>query len=298
MKKVHEAEEKQKEASHEEKHEAHKEDGMMMAKHEAGAGDAAPAPADAAPAASPDHPDAEQDIDLFKQLISQYLGADHGQSEEECMKMAKETYHEGMASGMSHEESMKCAGYGLKAAHMLTKKEHAMKQAADSALQVHPVDGSGSLSGTPGLAHGAIGKTKEAGLPPSKADQSHSAQDDGGNGKEAHKESQTIIRLTAEKAKLQEALNKLQKETHLNTLLEGCGMSKKTTNAFRQLVSDKKTPLEVEAAWKVYKEAFTESAPVQTNSGFIFSVEKQTPKASRAVGSDLGFEDCVAKKEI
>lgn len=318
-----------------EEHKQHEDAGMMMAHQAGGAGDPAvdahaaphanmaPPPAgagmgsDVAP--NPDHPDQNQDIELFKQLIAQYLGADQTDNDE-AMKMCQASYNEAMASGMPHEEAMKCAGYGLKCAHLLTQKEarESMHQAVGGAEPIPPVamgdgqavsnmPGNAGLTSVPGtinrnhpeshkqagmpppMAKGPMG----GGLPPTKAAQSHDASSDGMDKEESHKES-SKIKLVAENAQLREANRKLQLEIHLNSLLEKSGMSKKTTTAFRNIVARMKTPVEIDAAWREFKEAFSETS--RTSSvPFVFGVEKQSSYGSQAEGSVMSLADCVSK---
>lgn len=283
------------------------------------------APADAgsmAPAGSgmnPDHPDQAQDVALFKQLIAQYLGPDH-QDNDEAMKMCQSAYHEALSSGMPHDEAMKCAGYGLKMASLLGQKEHreAMaKEAVGGSEPIPPVakgDGQavGSVPGVAGLAQGSIssthpeamkqgmpspmGASPAGGLPPAMKAQSHDASSDGKEpSKEAHKET-SVIRLTAENAQLKEANRKLQMEMHLNKLLETSGMPVKTTKAFRNIVAGMKTPMQVEAAWKEFKEAFSESGRA-SSAPFVFGIEKQSWEPA-AEGSEFAFGDCISKTRI
>lgn len=254
--------------------------------HVAPAGDAAP---------TQDTPssdgDKQQDIDLFKQLIAQYC-PEHADSNE-AHAMAQSTYHEAVASGMPHDEAMKCAGYGLKAASL-----HGMKQARETnPPSAKPQDTAGALPGKEGIPPVVPGQTTNApmaqagalpGLPPPKAAQSKDADSDGGTNKEAHKEA-TIVRLTAELAQLRESAQRADLVSHLDTILKESGMPVSVTKAFRDLVKSERSKEKIDASWKIFKEAFKGSS---SGSGFALAVEKQTYTGnSGAAGS--GFSDCI-----
>jgi len=215
--------------------------------------------------AQPDHADAEQDTALFKQLVSEYLGADHGSDEEEAMQLAKHAYESCREDGMDHDTAMKQAGSHLKMAHSIGKR---MKQGAP--MESEPKEG--------------------------ECNKEDDAAPDATTGASNNMESmrKTILKLTAENLKLKESINKYEIADHIEKLMTEKKYPSALTKRFRESLGPVKSKDEVNKYWKYFLAA-REGVDEEVTNDFsdCIVLEKTTGSKSSGAAGSQGYGDCI-----
>lgn len=201
-------------------------------------------------------PGQDDDADLIKKMLDKYLG--EPTHDEESMKLGQEAYQNAKAMGMDEDEAMKCAGYNMKMA------KHIQSKAAGNPDGVQPA---------PKPAQGAQEQPQES-------------EEKGV--KESAKNSNKIVALTAENARLKTELEGLKLEKFIDKTLKESKLPMSATKRFRECIKDAKTEKEVTDKFGVFKEAFSLGGEAD-GMGFIIGAEKQTETAS----GGLSFSDCV-----
>lgn len=205
------------------------------------------------------HDDEAQDVELIKQMIAKYLGADDLASEDE-VGMVKECYEACMEMGMDESEASETAAKQLKLAkHMAAKKikqEEAVKVDAEG----------GVVGGSPEET-----AVVESGIPTDpKAG--------------AVKES-SVISLTAKLAKLESEVNQYKIKAHLDKVLEASKLPRNATKHFRTLVESAKSVQEIDQSFKIFEAGFKGSSTVGATSNLFENMVVQPEKTVQSKAS-------------
>ncbi len=239
------------------------------------------------------HADEQQDVALFKKMISQHLGQEHVDNAE-ALEMAKSMHEACVESGMGSEEAYESAGRGLKVSYLLgKKKKEAVPAGTANATSVAKAD---DVKGP------AVAKTEEASADGSIANANgtpiDAAAGDAAGVRKAvvHESERKLLEATAENVKLKEALRARDMADHLEKTLRESKLPTQATKAFRELVKDVKTTAEVDSRFATFKEAFTgltvDSGRELIREGFGFAVEKNAVSTTDTGNQVSGFGDC------
>lgn len=194
--------------------------------------------------AGDEHADAGQDMELIKQMIAKYMGAEDLVSDEEC-DMVKQAYEACMEMGMDESESGETAVKQMKLAKHMASKMPAVE--ADPVVEADPIE---------------------------------EAEEAEENNMEAIKESN--IKLTAKVAKLEQELKITGVKTHLDKIMESSKLPTQATKKFRDLVKDAKSTEEIDRMFKVYESAYKDqpaAGKVDFTGAFI-----QPEKSNQSAG--------------
>lgn len=276
-----------------------------------------------------DHADAEQDKALIAQMIKKHLGDDSDNEEvsQKCNE-AIEAYKE---MGYGKKEAVEAAMHSMKLAkHMAAKQcqaaeageaeaeaEAECKQAegaeaeAEAECKQAEGDTDGPLGGATDVSKdvdnskgpkkpmkdmkpivGKLGKEKPEEM---EAESNVGGWDKGGkiDNKGGVKESNSkIIALTAENARLKEALKKHELEKLLDKTLRESRLPMDVTKKFRECLGTPKSEKEISEKFKVFKEAYSIGSESEGMGGFIYSVEKQEYNNS----AETSLADCAEKE--
>lgn len=205
------------------------------------------------------HDDKAQDIELIKKLLTDYgvTDADEGQ-----LKMGQEAMEAAKAMGLEGDEAMKCAGYSLKMAkHMAGKQAEAQKQAD-----------------TPQEA---------AAVTPQEADKKPVTDDS------AKKESNEIIKLTAENAKLKESLLKYELSEHTDAVLRESGFPMRVTKAFKEKIKESKSKKEIDEKFELFKEAYGVAGGEAKNALNFFVQPEKSESQMRESSKKIDLSGCI-----
>ena len=253
--------------------------------------------------AQPDHADAGQDVAMFKQLISQYLGDGSGVDEAEAMPMAQHAYQASREAGMEHEAAMEAAGNHLKMAHEVGKRMH-QSQSKEAGGMEHECKGKEACeheshkeafppakSGTP-PAHSAPSAppAPPAHVPPANPQQMPKAQI------EKYYESmrKQLIEQHGVIAGLRESLNRYELTGYLNKKMSESKLPNTITKKFREACGVVKTKGEIDKTWNSFV-AGLNSATEEVSRDYadcVFTEKNQSRPTSSAEGFSDGFGDC------
>jgi hypothetical protein len=240
------------------------------------------------PPGQQDHADAAQDVALFKKMIGQYLGDDHGADEEEAMKMAKHAFEYHKQEGKEDHEAYEAAGNHLKAAHaigksMCAKQEEAKQEEAEEEEESH----------------------EEARKQEEEESKKHEDSDDGdgtppppaAKGKKGppmpQESKRELIKLKAEVAGLKESNRKIQVQTYLDKKLAASDRSPEFIKAFREALGKPRDIAHIEEIWGV----FTKAAEIQEEEGDEATMFTENSSGRFREGDTVvslnSFKDCV-----
>lgn len=201
------------------------------------------------------HSDEQQDIELIKKMIKQYMGEEVEASEEEC-GVVKEAYEAHKEMGEEEDEAQeKAVGHLKLAKHLAAKKEKKHESEVEDETE-------------------------------DEAKKESEKKEDEAEGK--HKEA--MISLKAENAKLRESLRKIEINNHVDSLCEKSKLPKHITKAFREAIGTPKSVEEVNKSWKLF-EAGLKKADDELGgfAGLIITPEKTTS----AVGKKSLFDGVI-----
>jgi hypothetical protein len=236
---------------------------------------------DAAPADGAEekpHGDEEQDIELIKKMIAQYLG-DAGGDEE--MEMAMEAYHSFKQMEYTEDEALKCAAHAVKLAkHMAGKKSEADDEKKDA----------GPIAGD---KKEAPPKEEEKSPKESESKECGDKMESESEEKKEKKESNQVVELTGKLALLEGQIKAFQIRDHLDKVCRESGLGMAATKKFQALEAVKaaKTETEIDKLFKVFKEAATHGGEADEKYSFIVQTEKVNLQSGGK--KSLSFEDCV-----
>ena len=240
------------------------------------------------PPGQQDHADAAQDVALFKKMIGQYLGDDHGADEEEAMKMAKHAFEYHKQAGKEDHEAYEAAGNHLKAAAAIGKSmcakqeeakqeeeeeeshEEAHKQEEEEEAKGHEESDDGDGPQAP-----PVGKAKKG--PPMP--------------QESRRE---LIALKAEVARLKESNRKVQVQIYLDKKLAASDHSPEFIKEFREALGKPRDIAHVEEIWSVFtKGSNARDEEANDDDSALFS--ENSSGRLREADSDnvISFKDCV-----
>lgn len=221
--------------------------------------------------AEPAHSDEEQDKELIRKMIAEYLGEEM-LDEEEVMKMAKEAYEAYREMGYEADKAMEAAGHAMKLAkHMSAKEKQEAKEGEEKKEACEQdakhvdviVDGDHN------------GEEEEKPEDEEKADA---------------KESATVLKLKAEVAALREQMRGITVERHLEQTLRESGLPRSVTAVFREHLGTPKTTKEIDEKFKLFLETYKATKGSATDGlPFVVSTEKH----ERGGGADMSFADCL-----
>lgn len=237
-----------------------------------------------------DHADEQQDIELIKKMIAEYLGDDAKGMEQEEMEalqcLGKEAMEAHKEMGASEKEAYEHAGNAMKLAHHMSKKEKT--EADDDADGASGGDGKGKVP------------PKKKPTPPAKGDGGDDGDDDAA---ESHKESKKLAKLQASLLEAQGRIATLEAQEKAKQLakyvdekLAEAKQPRLVTTKFREAAGPFKSQKDFDTKWKVFSAGFTnEGQAPELDLGDIFT-EKAAPQGdgSAADGSDdkMDFSDC------
>jgi hypothetical protein len=214
------------------------------------------------------HPDAQQDEQLIQSMMKKYLG--DGFSDED-KSMAHEAYKNAMEMGLDHSEAMKCAGYHMKMAKHVQMKQ-AKQEEAGAGDGAQPGGNPKGVANPPSGGGGMDGKmSQEKGV----------ATDFGESNKKTD-----VVRLAGEVARLQEQLNAINLEKHVDKTLRESRLPMNVTKKFREAIKGVKSVKEVNDKFNLFREAYGLGG--EATGGFILGAEKTGEVGEAAIS----FADC------
>ena len=231
--------------------------------------EAAPAPAaDAAPAAP--HSDEQQDKDLIKKMLDEYLGAeDHA---EETFAAGHEAHKAAMEMGEDAEAAYHTAGKMMKMArHMQNKKEAFAKKGEAPAADAKLADDAEKKP-----------EGEEKKPEPQKQEEAKAKEDEA-----KHKES--AIALQGEIAGLKEKLAVYENEKFLDKLFQESKLPNRLTKKFREALGEKipASQKEIETKFKLFREGLKAADDGEGLEGLVIQQEKTGEPIK-----SIDFSDC------
>jgi len=229
---------------------------------------------EAAPDAKADgekHDDEQQDVALIKKMIAEYLGDDEAESEE-VMKMCKEAYEAYTEMGYEADEALKAAGHAMKLAKHMASKE--TKESDDE----KPAAAADKKSAPDA-------EKKEAA--PEKSEEKKETDE---KKEESHKESDVVIKMSAELSALKEKLQGFELREHMEKTLRESGLSRKATTDFKESLKESggvKSANDFDSKFKFFVETRKRLLGSETLD-FVISNEKR--EEAKPISS---FADCV-----
>lgn len=215
-----------------------------------------------------DPADAEQDKNLIAQMIKKHLGKDEASDEE--MEMANHAVEAYQADGMEKQEAVEAAGKHLKMALAIGQKMSAKKEGATEEAKTESTE--------------KKEETQEA---------SEKKEDDK---KEEHKESERVIKLTAENARLREALKAFELGDYLEKKLIGSKKPVPVTKKFREALGALKSKEQIDSSYQLFFAAYdAKSEDAEESSGFVFTEKNTQRQSKQTTESGSGFADCLSK---
>lgn len=212
-----------------------------------------------------EHDDADQDEELIKSMLDKYVG--DPQHSDDDKAMAKEAYQSAKEAGLEGKEAEKAAGYAMKMAKQKQAKESKAAMEAEEKAQQE--------------AGGLDVKAKPVGDAGSAAKDQKSKESAGGN---------TVVKLTAEVARLSSELEAIRLEKHMDKALRESKLPMSATKKFRECVKNVRSVKDFDSKLGIFKEAYGLRGDAQSEGGFILSAEKQGGSDGGEVGMD--FSDC------
>ena len=224
-------------------------------------------------AGDPAHADEEQDIELIKKMIAEYLGEEEmGEAETETYhELAKEAYESYKEMGYSEDEAKQAAGHALKLAKHMAAKQGDQKQeeaCEDEAKQNESED--------------EVKQTE------SKEEESET--------KESLK-----TRITKLEEKLLEArgalaamkltLNKSEVEKYVETKLKESKRPVAITKAFRESAGKIVSKSDFDTKWAVFCEGIKNSRAA-VDFGALFTEKAPVKEDGSTAGKTLDFSNC------
>jgi hypothetical protein len=210
-----------------------------------------------------DHADEDQDVELIKSLLKQYVGSEDP-SDEECQAM-KQALGNAKEMGMEGEEAEKAAGYAMKMAkHVAAKQAEAAE--AGAADDAKPASGSGQPSG-------------------GDSDSPAGAPGSGGVGAKSKKESAEMSALRARLEKTEKRLLEADLEKFVEKTIRESKLPLHAQRKFRECLGKPVSERSVTSKLTLFQEAFGLVTP---EHGFV------NPEKGGAVDSGaLSLADCV-----
>ena len=216
-----------------------------------------------------DHPDEQQDIELIKSLLKQYVGSDDP-SEEECQAM-HQAHENAKEMGLKGKEAEAAAGYSMKMAKHMAQKQAEAEEAGDDAPPAPPAKGA-----------------KKA--PPAKAAPADADADDDTDSdpqeSEEKKESR-FVKQEARIAMLESKLASKELNEHIEKSVRESGLPKEAQKKFRECLGKVSDAKEVSSKLSIFKEAFGIGSP--SLDGF------NPEKSGETETGGMSFADCVKK---
>lgn len=223
--------------------------------------------------ASADHADADQDKQLFAQMVKQYLGKDDADEAE--MEMSKHAYQAHREGGMEHDEAYEAAGKHLAMAAAIGKKMH------------QAMEGKEKHEGESEESHESE-KEHEEGDPDCK----DKGDDKDKEPKEKKESAAKIAKLSGENAKLRESLKAFELRDHLESKLKESKVSNQVTKLFRETLGKPKSVSHIDDTWNMFIKAFKAGAEEVSSDSESFFVEKSTYRTESTEKKD-SMEDCL-----
>lgn len=246
-----------------------------------------------------DHADAQQDEELFKKMIDQYLGPDHGFDQEETMSMAKHAYGASLDAGKEGPEAYEAAGNHLKLAAAISKRQaQDAPAAAESEDESHESEDEMPAE-SEDEAHESEDESEEsedeghhesAGRTPANPGKGNKGDDSMKELKEAQKH---ITALQGEVAGLKESNKKLTVERYLEAKIASSDRSPEFVKSFKEALGKPRSEAHIEEMWT----AFTKAYDAGVSEGSIedsdmLITEKGAAVRESAGGRVLSFADC------
>jgi|GEM_PF-2823353 hypothetical protein len=269
-----------------EKKEGHKEDECKQSHHEDESeshheDESESHEADEDADSSGDHADEEQDIQLIKKMLKDYLGDDHegmdDESKEAMHSLAKEAYEGHKEMGKSSEEAFKHAGEAVKLAHHMAQKQ----------------------SKTESEDQGDPEQVKDKAAP-KKAAKPDPKDDDGSDDKaEGHKESKReqllakkLLEAEGRLAALESKAKKAEVTEYVDKKLKESGQPNAITKRFLEAAGELKTKKDFDSRWGIFLEGVKNT---RTEIDWTAISEKSSfqEDGSKTHTSKLDFSGCV-----
>jgi hypothetical protein len=211
-----------------------------------------------APPADGDHADKDQDVELVKKMMKQYLGDKEQVSEEEAA-VVKEAYEAHREMGHKEEEAMgKACEFMKTARHLASKKKESECRQAEAEAE-------------------------------SKKREEESKKE--AEAMESAKVKEAYIKLKGENASLRESLKKVDVVSEIEKVCRESKRSNSITKEFKDLAKDCKSVEEVNRAWKLFERGLSS---IQGESHFQESIIAPEKLAFRSEGSSgLNLAGCV-----
>jgi len=240
------------------------------------------------------HADADQDAALFKKMISQYMGDDHGVDQEEAEGMARVAHEHFMKQGMESHEAYEAAGMHLKNSLAIGKsmkqkqaeaegESHKSESESESESH-HEAEGESHCESEDPSTMSAGKKTKateSAGRNPVREDDSFMKEE--------------LVRLRADNTKLRESVGRLEVQTYLDKKLAAAGeeRSPEFLKAFRESLGKPKSIAEIEHHWGVFVKAYDTGREDQGSDDEAIFTEKGAGFRESSGSKAVDFTDCL-----
>ena len=239
----------------------------------------------------PAHKDEQQDIELIKKMIAEYLGEEElGEAESEAMhELAKEAYEAFKQMGYKEEEAQAAAGHALKLAKHMASKQAESKEgecSEDEAKQSEACQDEAKQSEAEGEA-----KQTEAEEKPEEEEKEEESHKEATKSRALELEKR-LIETQGELAALKLQLSKGEVERYVETKLAESKRPKAITRAFREAAGKIHSKRDFDLKWAVFCEGLKNSAEAIDYGAFF--TEKNALKESdkNEKTAALDFSDC------
>lgn len=252
------------------------------------------------------HDDEQKDKELIKSMLDKYFGkkSDGSDHTDDDKKLAAESLKAAKAMGYNESEIEAAAGHGMKMLKHMAQKFEAEEAAEDEAKKKEAEKKETEDEAKKESAEEEKKECKSSEEEKKKecksseedeAKKEAEKKEDEAKKKEAEdeakKESDKIISLSGEVAKLSEELRSLKMEKYLDKFLEGTGEKFRVTKLFRESlkVESLKSEAEIQEKWDLFMKGASVRKSGDADTDFTFTVEKRTVESSKK-GIDLS--DC------
>ncbi len=243
-----------------------------------------------------DHADAQQDMELFKQMVSEFL-PDHGE-DPEAEALGKHAYECYKEDGMADQEAYQSAGKHLQMSKKIGMKQKGAMESESEAKESE--------------AKESEAEAEEAQTPPPNPKSTDGAAKDNevdGAGKvkmkkvtETHYESEAkklrtdLVKANGEIAKLRESLKKYELNEHLDKKCKEAAethkLSNQVTRKFRESLGTPKSKEQIDSELKTFIGAYQFGMECSSESDSFLMVEKGAGHKSTPV-AEGDMTDCL-----
>lgn len=230
-----------------------------------------------------DHADEQQDMELIKKMLDQYIG--EPTHDPEIMKQAKEAYEACMGSGMKDKEAMETAGHAMKMGKIMGMKQSGEPKLPDAGKSQSDLasEAESHKENNPELGKDQSGT-------PNKIDGKNPEQAKSGAKQMVHESE--VSKIRGENAALKTKIAILEANQWLDKTLEASGLPRKVTKDFRESLKEVKSKEIIEKEYKKFLEGYNKGqGSLAIDYDGIVNPERTEMSETSASGVD--YDSCM-----